>query len=181
MRSGGTDGNERLTATTGALLLLLLAAEGVTIVFIRPLLTLHMFLGVLLIPPVVLKLASSGYRFFRYYAGSAAYRLKGPPQIFMRLLVAPLLVASTTIVFSSGVVLLASGRRAGMWVGIHKASFVVWLAVASVHVLVYVWRIPRLALDRRSPGFAVRLGLLAAALVVGLWVADETALHDRFT
>jgi len=160
--------------------LLLLAAEGVTILFIRPLLSLHMFLGVLLIPPVALKLASSGYRFFRYYAGSPPYRLKGPPQVVMRLL-APFLVAATAVVFASGVVLLATGRRAGLWVGIHKMSFVVWLAVASIHVLVYVWRVPRLAFDRRSPGFAVRLGLIAATLAIGFWIADEAALHDRFT
>jgi hypothetical protein len=50
-----------------------------------------------------------------------------------------------------------------------------------VHVLVYVWRLPALVLDRRAPGFAVRVGLVVAALVFGLWVADETALHDRFT
>src|SRR5947208_3329100 len=110
MRNGGPEGNERLTATTGGVLLLLLAAEGVTILFIRPLLSLHMFLGVLLIPPVALKLASSGYRLFRYYAGSPPYRLKGPPQIVMRLL-APFLVAATAVVFASGVVLLATGRR----------------------------------------------------------------------
>jgi hypothetical protein len=180
MRSGGPEGNERLTATTAALLLVLLAAEGVTILFIRPLLTLHMFLGVLLIPPVALKLGSSGYRFVRYYTGNPSYRLKGPPWLFMRLL-APLLVAATTVVFTSGVVLLATGQRVGIWVGIHKTSFAVWLAVASVHVLVYVWRLPTLVSDRRAPGFAVRIGLVAAALVVGFWVADEAALHDRFT
>jgi hypothetical protein len=180
MRSGGPAGNERLTATTAVLLLLLLAAEGVTILFIRPLLTLHMFLGVTLIPPIGLKLASTGYRFVRYYTGSANYRLKGPPRIVMRLL-APVLVASTVAVFGSGVVLLATGRRAGMWVGLHKTTFAVWLAVASVHVLVYIWRLPTLVFDRRAPGFAVRAGLVAAVLVVGLWLADETALHDRFT
>ena len=180
MRSGGTDGNERLTATTGVLLILLLAAEGVTILFIRPLLSLHMFLGVLLIPPVALKLASTGYRFFRYYAGNPRYRLQGPPQLVMRLL-APVLVASTGIVLSSGVVLLASGRRSGIWVGIHKTSFIVWLAVVSVHVLFYVWRVPALAFDRRAPGFTLRLGLIAATLVIGFWIADETTLHDRFT
>ena len=180
MRSGGTDGNERLTATTGALLILLLAAEGVTILFIRPLLSLHMFLGVLLIPPAALKLASTGYRFVRYYAGNPRYRLQGPPQLVMRLL-APVLVASTGIVLSSGVVLLASGRRSGIWVGIHKTSFIVWLAVVSVHVLFYVWRVPALAFDRRAPGFTLRLGLIAATLVIGFWIADETTLHDRFT
>jgi hypothetical protein len=68
-----------------------------------------------------------------------------------------------------------------MWVGLHKTTFAVWLAVASVHVLVYIWRLPTLVFDRRAPGFAVRAGLVAAVLVVGLWLADETALHDRFT
>jgi hypothetical protein len=180
MRGGGTDGNERLTATAGALLLPLLAVEGVTIVFIRPLLSLHMFLGVLLIPLVALKLMSSSYRFFRYYAGNVHYRLKGPPQLVMRLL-APVLVASTGVVFSSGVVLLASGRRSGIWLGIHKTSFIVWLTVASIHFLVYAWRLPRLIFDRRAPGYAVRIALVVMALLIGFWIADETTLHDRFT
>jgi hypothetical protein len=180
MRSGGPEANERLTATTGLLVVCLLALEGVTIVFIRPLLTLHMFVGIVLIPPVALKLASSGYRFMRYYTGNPAYRGKGPPWLVMRLL-APVLVAATVVVFGSGVYLLATGERVGTWVGIHKTAFVVWLAVASLHVLVYVWRLPALVFDRRAPGFVVRVGLVAAALVVGLWVADETALHDRFT
>ena len=52
-----------------------------------------MFVGLLLIPPVVLKLASTGYRFVRYYAGARAYREKGPPPLPLRLL-APVLVAS---------------------------------------------------------------------------------------
>src|SRR6266700_2655738 len=40
---------------------------------------LHMFVGLLLIPPVALKLASTGYRFVRYYTASPAYRRKAPP------------------------------------------------------------------------------------------------------
>ena len=59
---GGTDGNERLTAIVGALLLVLLAVLGVTIIRIGQLLWLHLFLGLLLIGPVALKLASTGYR-----------------------------------------------------------------------------------------------------------------------
>ena len=180
MRSGGPDGSERLTATAAVIVLLLLAVEGITIVFIRPLLTLHMFIGVALIPPLCLKLASNGYRFVRYYSGNSLYRAKGPPWLVMRVL-APVLVVATAVVITSGVYLLASGRRAGGWVGIHKTSFVIWLAVASVHVLVYVWRLPVLVSDRRAPGFAVRVALVAVVFVVGLWVADETALHDRFT
>src|SRR6185369_3479136 len=115
------DGNERLTATAAVLVLFLLAVEGITIVFIRPLLTLHMFIGVVLIPPLCLKLASNGYRFVRYYSGNALYKAKGPPWLVMRVL-APVLVAATAVVLTSGVYLLASGKRAGTWVGIHKTS-----------------------------------------------------------
>ena len=68
-----TDGNTRLTATTAVVLLVLLAGEGVTILSIRPLLSAHIVIGLLLIPPVALKLASVGYRFVRYYTGDAAY------------------------------------------------------------------------------------------------------------
>src|SRR3954452_18018059 len=73
---GGAEGNERLTVTTGAVLLVLLAAEGLTILSIGRLLTLHFFLGMLLLGPVALKAGSVTYRFFRYYTGSAPYRRK---------------------------------------------------------------------------------------------------------
>ena len=63
--SGGSEGNARLTGMTGAVLILLLAAEGATILRIRGLISVHIFFGMLLIPPVLLKLASTGYRFVR--------------------------------------------------------------------------------------------------------------------
>jgi hypothetical protein len=68
--TGSAAGNERLTAMTGAVLLGLLAAEGVTILFKRQMLTAHFFIGMLLIGPVLLKIGSTGYRFARYYTGS---------------------------------------------------------------------------------------------------------------
>ena len=43
--TGGVAGNERLTAMTGAVLLVLFAAEGVTILRIGRLLTLHLLLA----------------------------------------------------------------------------------------------------------------------------------------
>ena len=88
---GGTNGNERLTSVSGALLLVLLAALGVTIIRIGQLLSVHMFIGMLLIGPLALKLASTGYRFTRYYTGDQSYRRKGPPALALRLL-APLVV-----------------------------------------------------------------------------------------
>ena len=45
----------------------------------------------MLIAPVLLKLASTGYRLLRYYGRSRAYREKGPPRLPLRLL-APVLV-----------------------------------------------------------------------------------------
>jgi hypothetical protein len=174
--NGGADGNERLTAATALVLLVLLAIEGVTILFLRPLLSVHIFVGMLLIPPVVLKLGSTGYRFARYYGGSAPYQTKGPPHLLMRVLVAPVLVASTLGLFATGVALLVVGPRGGIVLGLHKASFVVWLAATSVHVLAYVLRVPALvAADWRRPGREdggyLRSGLLAGSLVLGLTLA----------
>ena len=70
----------------------MLAALGVTILRIGQLLNPHMFLGMALLVPVGLKMATTGYRFVRYYTGSPSYRRKGPPRIEMRLL-APAVVA----------------------------------------------------------------------------------------
>ncbi len=168
-----TAGNERLTATVGAILLVLLAVEGLTILSIRQLLSPHIVVGLLLIPPVLLKLASTGYRFVRYYAGDRDYVAKGPPHLVMRLL-APLLVVSTATLFGTGVLLLALGpRHRDVALGLHKASFIVWFALMSVHVLVYAPRLPRLVLARGRP-VALRLGLVAGSLAAGVVLAAGT-------
>jgi hypothetical protein len=90
---GGARGNALLTSLAAAVLLVLLALEGATIPQIQQLLSLHVFVGLLLLGPVALKLASTGWRFARYYRGSQEYVEKGPPLLALRLL-APL-VAST--------------------------------------------------------------------------------------
>jgi hypothetical protein len=165
-----TAGNERLTATTAVVLLVLLAAEGVTILSIRPLLSAHIVIGLLLIPPVALKLASTGYRFIRYYRGDPAYVAKGPPHLVMRLL-APLLAVSTLVVLGTGVGLLVLGpeRHRDLLLGLHKASFIVWFVVMSIHVLVYAPRLPRLIAARRAR--TQRALLIASSLVAGAALA----------
>jgi hypothetical protein len=173
---GGTEGNARLTASTGVVLLVLLAVEGVTILAIRPLLSLHVFIGLMLIPPVVLKLSVTGYRFVRYYLRADEYLRKGPPMLLMRMLVAPVLVAATIGVFATGVALVVVGPQGGIVLGLHKVSFVVWGIAFALHLLVYALRVPRLvAADwvrtRRTSGAAVRSGILALALVAGLTLA----------
>jgi hypothetical protein len=136
--AGGTTGNERLTAATGAVLLVLLAVIGVTIIRLRPLLSVHLFVGMLLVPPVMLKLSSTGYRFFRYYTGDPGYRRKGPPATPLRL-IAPIVVISTLVVFASGVALLFVGPRSrGALLPVHKVSFFVWVAFMTLHVLAHL-------------------------------------------
>jgi hypothetical protein len=118
MWGGGTDGNEQLTAVLGAVLTVLLLVLGLTILRIRQLISIHLFLGLLLIGPVLAKLASTSYRFVRCYTRDAEYRRKGPPELYMRL-AAPGLVLTTVLVFASGVILLCLGpaQRAN-WVAI---------------------------------------------------------------
>jgi hypothetical protein len=173
----GTDGNERLTALTGTLLVVLLAAEGFTILALHNLLTAHVFIGVLLIPPILLKLGSTGYRFTRYYRRDPAYRSAGPPMTLMRIL-APFLVLLTVVMLASGVALVISGTRNGNpLLFIHRASFILWLVVAAIHILYYLVRMPRILgaevgnSGRRRRGVAnrgLRFAALAGALVVGI-------------
>jgi hypothetical protein len=134
--AGGTEGNERLTLITGWLLIVLLAVLGVTIVFIGQLLWLHLFLGMVLIGPVALKLASTGYRFARYYTANPPYRRKGPPAPALRAL-GPALVGLTVVVFATGVALLLIGPSSSSrdtLVLVHKVSFIGWIVVTAVHI-----------------------------------------------
>ena len=175
----GPTGNSRLTATTGVVLLALLAIEGITLLALGSLLSVHVFVGMLLIAPIALKLASTGYRFLRYYAGSAVYRAAGPPATLMRML-GPVVIASTVALFGSGVAMLALGPADRWVVGVHKASFVVWLGATAAHVLGHVFHVPDLAAaDFRGPrarrhGSLLRRGIVAATLVAGLVLALAT-------
>ena len=69
------------------MLLVLLAVEALTTLSLHDYLSVHIFLGLLLIPPVALKLASTGWRFVSYYRGSEPYLRRGPPRLGLRLLV----------------------------------------------------------------------------------------------
>jgi hypothetical protein len=180
---GGVEGNERLTGSNAALLLILLAVEGATIPFVRQLVTIHIFIGLVLVPPVLLKLASTGWRFARYYLRDAQYLHRGPPHPFLRLLVAPLTVASTAVLFGTGIALVLVRPHEGLIIGLHKASFVVWFGAMGVHVLAHVPRLPRLVradyIARSSDSYPRQL-TVAAALVAGLVVAIAAlpAAHD---
>ena len=166
----GVTANERLTALTGGLLLLLLVLMGVTVLSVRRLLPEHFLLGFLLIPPVALKLASTGYRFMRYYTGDSQYRSGGPPQLFMRVL-APIVVISTVAIFATGIELWLFGTRFGsIWVEAHKLSFWVWLPATAIHVLGHLSQTSRVSAAEVSASPS-RSAITRRSLVVGSLIA----------
>jgi hypothetical protein len=182
----GVAGNERLTAATGVVLIVLLAGLGVTILSIGQLVWWHVLLGMLLIPPVLLKLGVVGWRFVRYYTGEPAFVRRGPPLLPLRLM-APLVVAATLAVFVTGVALLVTGPHAGLVVLLHKASFIVWLAVTAIHVLAHLRRLLGIAgadwsvrtSKTRVDGGGWRRLLLAGSVVAGAILAIATVHYAQ--
>jgi hypothetical protein len=166
-----------LTAATGAVLLVLLAIEGATLLSLQTFLSWHIFVGMLLVPIVLLKLTSTGYRFLRYYTHHREYVAAGAPQIVLRLL-GPIVVLSTAGLFATGVALGALGPGTAFLLPLHQASFAVWVGAMSLHVLGHIRKVPALATsDFRGPpvgGGRVRMLLLAAAIVAGAIVAVAT-------
>ncbi len=183
----------------GALLIVLLAVLGITILRIGQLMWLHLFLGLLLLGPLAVKMASTGYRFVRFYSRDPAYRSKGPPEPLMRWS-APMVVASTVVVFISGILLLADGPSSrDQFLTLHKVSFIVWLAFTGLHVLGHMpGFLGALGAARTdgeltgaAPGATGRWITLAGALVGGLvlavvlipefapWTAHSVFLHHH--
>jgi hypothetical protein len=173
---GGSDGNARLTAAVAVVLLALLAAEGLTLLGgVRRLLLPHIFIGLLLIPPIALKLGSVGWRMMSYYRRIDEYVRKGPPHVLLRILVGPLLVASTVVLFASGIAAALVGHG-GLMLGLHKASFVVWGLAFGVHVLAHLAKLPPLVVPDWIRGDSLggrrlRSYVLATTLVAGLVLA----------
>jgi hypothetical protein len=171
MRTAGPEGNARLTALTGAALMVLLAIEGITLISLRSMLSWHIFVGLLVVPVVVLKLGSTGYKIYRYYTHRADYVEAGPPHLLLRLL-GPVVALSTIALLATGIVLIVEKPGGGLTLLLHKASFVVWVAALGVHVLAHLDRLPRALrsdLEGRDEvaGSRVRLLLVAGAIVIG--------------
>ncbi|GAA3434914.1 hypothetical protein [Kutzneria kofuensis] len=201
--TGGPAGNARLTAWLGALLLTLFLAELATLLAVEDLLSWHIVIGVLLVPPALVKTGSTAWRVVRYYVGHPAYRKSGPPPMLLRVL-GPLVVLSTLAVLGTGLALIALGPDAGrvpllVLIGyrvsaltLHQGTFIVWATVTGLHTvgrLVPALRIlsgPTAAGDavpgRRQRGVlllaTVLVAVLAAVLVLNASSAWLTAdLH----
>jgi hypothetical protein len=176
------NGNERLTAIVGALLLVPIGVELATIVLgVHTFMSLHVFVGLVLIPAVLLKLASTGWRFARYYTRSDAYRAHGPPRAGMRLL-APLLVAATVALFGSGVAMgVLHGHALMTAPKVHGPASTAWIVLLGVHVLAYLRRTLVKASEEVVPatraavtGARSRVYLIAAVVVGGVAIAAAT-------
>lgn len=179
--SPSVEGNHRMTAALGAILLVLLAVEGGTIPFLGQLEVVHVVVGLVLIPIVLFKLGTTTYRFVRYYTGNLEYRLAGPPHPIMRVL-GPFVILTTVALFASGVALILVGRDNQTVYTLHKLSFIAWFAAMTIHVLGHVLSLPKVAArdwsrSTRIAGSRLRqislvgivaIGVIAAALIYPL-------------
>ncbi|MDA8274154.1 MAG: hypothetical protein M0029_02100 [Actinomycetota bacterium] len=166
-----------MTATTAVVLLALFALEGLTLVRInsRSMLTAHVVVGMVLVPPVLVKVGSTSWRFVRYYTRHPAYRRRGTPPPLLRVL-GPLLVVLTVVLLASGVLLmLLNGQVRTTLLTVHKVSFVLWFVVMIVHVLGHIAEVSRIAprdfvarTRRQVRGASLRVWLVSSSLVVGI-------------
>jgi hypothetical protein len=164
---------------TGAVLLVLFIAECLTIFSLQRWLTLHVFLGMLLLGPVCLKIGSTLWRFTRYYTRSPAYVRRGPPHPLQRV-TGPLVILTTVAVLFTGIMLAVEGQDPGgwRWIPLHRESFLAWAAVMLIHLASYAPKLPRMlsgrveparqALASRPTRWLLLCGSLAAGLVLAL-------------
>jgi hypothetical protein len=179
----GVEGNSRLTAVNGVVLLVLLAVEGLTILSVRQLITLHVYLGILLLGPVALKCASTIYRFARYYTGAPSYVARGTPHAVLRVL-GPVVILSSLAVIGTGIGLIYTGPdHSDLLLTLHKGSFIVWFAAMALHVLGHLLEASRVTWqelrDPRASASSRRRRWRSLAIVVSLLagVGLATALY----
>lgn len=134
-----------------------------------------MILGLVLVPPVLLKLASTGYRFARYYTSSRPIGRRARRTCRLRLM-APVLVVSAIAMFVTGVWLLALEHKSDQLVFFHKLSVIVFSVFFGIHVLGYglktVRTLSRAWRERPGlPGAGLRSALVASSLGAGVVLA----------
>jgi hypothetical protein len=182
----GVRQNARLTSLTGFVLLVALFAEGVTVLSVGALIVPHIVIGTLLLAPVALKVATTGYKIVRYYTRSPAYLSEGPPPPIRRLL-APIVMITTAGLLGTGILLMLEGPTSNGRISfLHKLFFIAWFAAMALHVLIHVTRSLRAVAAEylaRKPDVLAGRGARAVALVgclllgVGLaiWASGFTA------
>ncbi|MGH7722181.1 MAG: molybdopterin-dependent oxidoreductase [Candidatus Dormibacteria bacterium] len=167
----GVAGNTRLTSLAGVVLLALVTLQVISALFfalltynvtlpvgplydvVRP---VHFFVGFMLMPLIAIKLASTGYRFSRYYTGKQAYHDAGPPLPLARI-IAPALIGSAIILVASGVEMWSYQNQFNLpWTAIHNVAAFTFVSVVIIHIVLH-------ARDAHRDAAADLAGMPAAA------------------
>jgi hypothetical protein len=186
------DGNSRLTGISASFLLPLFLFEVVTVVLgVKSVITLHVVIGLILLGPALLKLASVTYRMVSYYRGVAAYQQRGRPTVGLRLLGAALGVLFVLLMASGLVLIVGPNGAHGPARAIHVVTAYLVVLLLAVHLAIHFLPAVRLASAEMRPRTAVRgarfrwlvlLVCLAAggALALFLGGRGSTYLHQYY-
>jgi len=187
------EANARLTGTAGIVILTLLIAELVTVALgAASALSLHVAIGLMLVPPVLVKLASTTWRMVNYYRGAAAYKRRGPPPTLARVLGPILSVAIVVLLGSGGALILGPSSLQRTALQVHKLSFYLALLLILPHLAMHLTKAIQLTvrdwLNRRGATLLTRARwtavagslLLGALLALTLTGHAEPYLHHYY-
>jgi hypothetical protein len=186
------DGNARLTGISASFVLPLILVEVVTVILgVKSVITVHVVIGLILLGPALLKLASVTYRMASYYRGVGGYQRRGRPTVGRRLLGGALAVLFV-LLMASGLVLIAGPNAAHSPArAIHVVTAYLVVLLLAVHLAIHF--VPALRLtsaDMRPrtavPGARLRWLALMASLAAGGVLAlslggqGSTYLHQYY-
>ncbi|MBV9486359.1 MAG: hypothetical protein JO246_09905 [Frankiaceae bacterium] len=192
--TGGPAGNANLTAWLGLILLTLFLVELMTLISMSSLLGVHIFVGAFLVPVILVKTATTGWRMARYYLRSDHYVRAGPPPALLRIL-GPMVVIGALAVVGTGLSLIALGNAAHSTlftvlgfrvdaITLHQAAFIAWAVTTGLHLLgrfVPALRLsvpPTPSAGSSAPGLASRLTLIVlttgVAVLTGLLILEAS-------
>ncbi len=175
----------RFSALFGVTLLVIFVFELLTVPFIAGAVGIHIIIGLVAVPLVLVKLATAAYRFTRFYAGDTEFVSAGPPWLPLRIL-APLLVASTVLVIGSGIELVVAGPLSfsDTFLGAaHTLVSLIWFFLLALHALAYYLRsyhsarkdfqsvLRRVRSRKKREGAFLRVSTLVVTLVLGVLLA----------
>jgi hypothetical protein len=166
-----------LTSHAGLVILFFLVLLYFTGLEFSPLRGVHFGLGFALIPILLVKLGSTGWRAVNYYFDRDPYRTAGPPWLLPRIMALPL-TAAAILATVSGVVLWATGTDHGTWARIHIYAVVSLAVVVVVHLAIYTRKAfrastrsleePKTTRQERIMVWALLVALVAGSAAVGL-------------
>lgn len=114
-----------------------------------------------------------------YYRGASAYRLRGTPPVWLRIL-GPGLVGATLLLLASGIVLAVGPSQLHFTaLTIHKVSFYVALLAVAAHLyghLAEAIRVAARGLARRHPNLPPSARLAGGAVITSLLLGAMLAV-----